>query len=78
MWFESDWDFGQKLIVKGIRDGSYASYFTDITVGDALIMIDSVSVEHLSFDQAIKHLKCKMWYIIFLRWLSCSSCLFVE
>lgn len=65
MFFESDWDFGQKLIVKGIRDGSYASYFTDITVGDALIMIDSEPVEDFSFDQAIKHLKCKIYGILF-------------
>ena len=48
------------LIVKGIREDSYASYFTDIIVGDELIMIDAIPVEQLTFDEAMKYLKIRL------------------
>ena len=58
VWFETDpWGRERALIVKGIKEGSYSSYFTDIIVGDQLIMIGDISVEQLTFDQAMKYLK---------------------
>ncbi|KAL7555284.1 hypothetical protein ACHAWF_018921 [Thalassiosira exigua] len=60
VWFETDWDRKHTLIVKGIKEGSYASYFTDIIVGDELVMIDEVPVEQLTFDEAMKYLKVRL------------------
>ena len=60
VWFETDWGRDRTLIVKGIREGSYASYFTDIIVGDELIMIDAIPVEQLTFDEAMKYLKIRL------------------
>ena len=57
VWFETDWGRERTLIVKGIREGSYASYFTDIIVGDELMTIDDVPVHQLTFDEAMKYLK---------------------
>jgi len=57
VWFETDWGRDRTLIVKVIKEGSYASYFTDIIVGDELIMIDSLPVSQLTFDDAMKFLK---------------------
>ena len=57
VWFETDWGRERTLIVKGIKEGSYASYFTDIVVGDELIMIDDIPVDQLAFDEAMKYLK---------------------
>ncbi|KAL7543443.1 hypothetical protein ACHAXR_012723, partial [Thalassiosira sp. AJA248-18] len=57
VWFETDWGRDRKLIVKGIKEGSHASYFSDIIVGDELIMIDAIPVEQLTFDEAMKYLK---------------------
>ena len=60
VWFETDWGRKRTLIVKGVREGSYASYFTDIMVGDELIMIDAIPVEQLTFDEAMKYLKMRL------------------
>lgn len=59
VWFETDWGKDRSLIVKGTREGSYASYFTDIVVGDELVLIDDVPVTQFTFDEAMKHLKGK-------------------
>ena len=58
VWFETEpFRRERTLIVKGIKEGSYASYYTDIFVGDQLVMIDSIPVEQFTFDQAMKYLK---------------------
>jgi hypothetical protein len=57
IWFETDWGRDRSLIVKGTKDGSFASYFTDIVVGDELVLIDDVPVTQFTFDEAMKHLK---------------------
>ena len=57
VWFETDWGKDRSLIVKGTKEGSYASYFTDIVVGDELVLIDDVPITQFSFDEAMKHLK---------------------
>lgn len=60
VWFETEpFRRERTLIVKGIKEGSYASYFTDIIVGDQLMMIDEISVGQFTFDQAMKYLKSK-------------------
>lgn len=59
VWFESGWE-GQSLIVKGIKEGSYASIFTDMIIGDELIMIDAMPVERLTFEEAMKYLKLRL------------------
>jgi hypothetical protein len=59
IWFETDWGKDRSLIVKGTREGSYASYFTDIVVGDELVLIDDVPVTQFTFDEAMKYLKGK-------------------
>ena len=60
VWFETDWGRDRTLIVKGIREGSYTSLFTDVIVGDELILIDGIAVESLTFDEAMKHLKSRL------------------
>ncbi len=58
VWFETEpWGKERTLIVKGIKEGSYASIFTDIIVGDELMMIDAMPVSQLTFDEAMKYLK---------------------
>jgi hypothetical protein len=57
VWFETDWGKDRSLIVKGTKEGSYASYFTDIVVGDELVLIDDVHITQFTFDEAMKHLK---------------------
>lgn len=59
VWFETDWGKGRSIIVKGMREGSYASHFTDIVVGDELVLIDDVPITQFTFDEAMKHLKGK-------------------
>eukprot|EP00986_Skeletonema_menzelii_P013164 scaffold7491_cov142-Skeletonema_menzelii.AAC.15 len=59
VWFETDWGKDRAIIVKGTRDGSYASHFTDIVVGDELVSIDDVPIKQLTFAEAMKHLKGK-------------------
>ena len=59
VWFETDWGKDRAIIVKGTRDGSYASHFTDIVVGDELVSIDDVPIKQLSFAEAMKLLKGK-------------------
>ncbi len=59
VWFETDWGKGRSIIVKGTREGSYASHFTDIVVGDELVLIDDVPMSQFTFDEAMKHLKGK-------------------
>ena len=58
-YFETDWGREKTLIVKGVKDGSYAFYWTDITVGDELISIDGIAVEEFTFDEAIKFMKAR-------------------
>lgn len=60
VFFETEWGRERKLIVKGIKEGSYASYFTDIAVGDEMIMIDSTPVRTLTFDDAMKYMKARL------------------
>ena len=59
-WFESEWGRERTLIVKGVKKGSFASYWTDITVGDQLISIDDIPVEEFTFEQAMKLLKARL------------------
>lgn len=77
VWFETDWGRERTLIVKGIKEGSFASYFTDIMVGDSLIMIDAVPVEQLSFDEAMKYLKGRCNLHHFVPLLSSSVLLLI-
>lgn len=46
--------------MKNQREGSFASYFTDIVIGDELIMIDAIPVDQLTFDEAMKFLKIRL------------------
>ena len=59
-WFESEWGERTLIIVKGVKKGSFASYWTDITVGDQLISIDDVPVEEFTFEEAMKLLKSRL------------------
>lgn len=59
-YFETDWDRERSLIVKGVREGSFASYWTDITVGDELVSIDGIPVEEYTFEDAMKLLKSRL------------------
>jgi hypothetical protein len=59
-WFETDWGREKTLIVKGVKKGSFASYYTDITVGDELVCIDDTPVEQLTFEEAVKLLKSRL------------------
>eukprot|EP00804_Cyclotella_cryptica_P020229 CCRYP_010930-RC/>CCRYP_010930-RC protein AED:0.04 eAED:0.04 QI:95/1/1/1/0.91/0.91/24/65/5640 len=59
-WFETDWGREKTLIVKGVKEGSFASYFTDISVGDELICIDDTPVDQLKFEEAMKLLKMRL------------------
>jgi hypothetical protein len=61
VFFETEWGKDRTLIVKGIREGSYASYFTDIACGDEMIKIDSTLVKNLSFDDAMKLMKSRLY-----------------
>ena len=66
VWFETEpFRRERTLIVKGIKEGSYASYYTDIFVGDQLMMIDSIPVEQFTFDQAMKYLKSEYLSVSF-------------
>jgi hypothetical protein len=60
VFFETEWGREREFIVKGIKEGSYASYFTDIAVGDEMIMIDSTPVRTLTFDDAMKYMKVRL------------------
>lgn len=60
VFFETEWGRDRTLIVKGIREGSYASYFTDIAVGDEMVMIDSMPVKKLTFDEIMKYMKVRL------------------
>ena len=60
VFFETEWGRERTLIVKGVREGSYASYFTDIVAGDEMIMIDSMPVKKLAFDEAMKYMKVRL------------------
>ncbi len=61
VWFETEpWGSERSLIVKGIKPGSYASNFTDIAVGDEMIMIDATPVDSLTFDEAMKYMKSRL------------------
>jgi hypothetical protein len=57
-WLETD--YGREIIVKGVKEGSFASYWTDITVGDELISIDNIRVEEFTFEQAMKFMKARL------------------
>eukprot|EP00985_Skeletonema_marinoi_P012126 scaffold5803_cov164-Skeletonema_marinoi.AAC.2 len=72
VWFETDWGKDRSIIVKGTREGSYASHFTDIVVGDELVLIDGVPISQLPFDEAMKHLKGK-WCISDLCHRACLA-----
>ncbi len=61
VFFETEWGKDRTLIVKGIREGSYASYYTDIAVGDEMIKIDSTPVKNLTFDDAMKFMKARLY-----------------
>ena len=60
VFFETEWGRERTLIVKGVREGSYASYFTDIAAGDEMIMIDSMPVKKLTFDEAMKYMQVRL------------------
>lgn len=59
-WFETDWGREKTLIVKGVKEGSFASHYTDICVGDELICIDDTPVDQLKFEEAMKLLKTRL------------------
>lgn len=59
-YFETDWGRERTLIVKGVKESSYAAYWTDISVGDELISIDDTAVEQLTFEEAMKLLKSRL------------------
>lgn len=59
-YFETDWGRERTLIVKGVKESSYAAHWTDITVGDELLRIDDIPVEQLSFEEAIKLIKIRL------------------
>jgi hypothetical protein len=59
-WFETDWGREKALIVKGVKEGSFASYYTDISIGDELICIDDTPVEQLKFEEAMKLLRTRL------------------
>lgn len=61
VWFETEpWGRERSLIVKGVKPGSYASNFTDIAVGDEMVMIDATPVDTLTFDEAMKYMKSRL------------------
>jgi hypothetical protein len=61
VWFETEpWGKERSLVVKGVNPGSYASNFTDIAVGDEMIMIDEILVNTLTFDEAMKYMKGRL------------------
>ena len=61
VWFETEpWGRERSVIVKGVKPGSYASNFTDITVGDEMIMIDDIRVDTLTFAEVMKYMKSRL------------------
>lgn len=61
VWFETEpWGRERSVIVKGVKPGSYASTFTDIAVGDELIMIDATPIDSLTFVDAMKYMKNRL------------------
>jgi hypothetical protein len=60
VFFETEWGRERTLIVKGVREGSFASYFTDIAVGDEMSMIDHMPVKNFTFDEAMKYIKVRL------------------
>jgi hypothetical protein len=57
VWFETDWGGDRRIIVKGVKRGSYSFNHTDIHIGDELLRIDDVNVSQMTFSKTMKILK---------------------
>jgi hypothetical protein len=59
-YFETDWGRERTLIVKGVKENTYAKFWTDISVGDELMSIDDMAVHEFEFEEAMKLLKSRL------------------
>jgi hypothetical protein len=58
LWFETDWG-ERRIVVKGLKPGSFCAKQTDIQIGDVLLAIDDYEVSGHKFENAMTILKDK-------------------
>ena len=56
IYFETDFNSEQMIVMK-IKPNSYAASNTSIKVGDALVAVNDVVTEGLSFDEIMKNVR---------------------
>ena len=60
IWFETEMDSGQHIVVKAIQKGSFCFDHTDVHLGDELLAVDQVPVSRMSFADTMSLLKRRL------------------